>query len=161
MALNFTMISRDAVTAAADPNAFDPEFKAEWHEAWDALKDRPSMALTIDFGDAETRNNWFKMAVKYGKTQSVNVRMSKGSDSANDEHGKLTFYMEDQNIARERAQEAQRKAERNLILNAHGHTPRRGRKNEEEVAKEDEILKRHYSLKPEEQEKILSEYMNA
>lgn len=161
MALQFDMIDRDAVTAAINPDAFDQEFKNEWHEAWDALKDRPSKALVSNHKDAETRDQWFKDAVKYGKTQGVNVRMSKGSDSTNPEHGRLTFYMEDQAKAEERKAEAARKAERNLILNAHGHTPKRGKKTAEDVAKEDEVLKKHFAMPAEKQNEIVEAFINA
>lgn len=161
MALQFDMIDRDAVTAAINPNAFDQEFKNDWHEAWDALKGRPGKALITEFKDAETRDKWFKDAVKYGKTQGVNVRLSKGSDSANAEHGRLTFYMEDQAKAEERKAEAARKAERNLILNAHGHSPKRGRKTDEAVAEEDEILKKHYAMSAEKQNEIVQAFINA
>jgi len=159
MALQFNMIDRDAVTAAGDPDKFDQEFRKDWHEAWDALQSRPNKALTVDFPNAEKRDQWFKDAVKYGKTQGVLVRMSKGSDSTNPEHGKLAFYMEDQQKAEERKAEAARKAERNLILNAHGHTPKRGRKNEEDISAEDAILKKHYNLPADEQEAIIQSFI--
>lgn len=161
MALNFTMIDRDAVSTAADPNSFDDEFKIEFGEAWDALKERPAKALTVDFGTAEARDKWFKTAVKYGKTQGINVRMSKGSGSTDPDHGKLAFYMEDQAKAEERKAEAVRKAEKNLILNAHGHSPKRGRKDANDILTEDAILTKHYALKPEEQAKVLADFIDS
>ena len=160
MALQFNMIDRDAVTAAVDPSAFSDEFKADWHEAWEALKDRPAKALNVEFKDAETRTQWFKDAVKYGKTQGVNVRMSKGSDSANEEHGRLTFYMEDQGKAEQRKVEAAAKAERNLILNAHGHNPKRGKKVDTDIQAEDEVLKKHYAMPPEKQKEIIAAFID-
>lgn len=161
MALQFNMIDRDAVSAAVDPSKFDPEFVVEFNEAWEALKDRPSKALTVDFGTAEKRDAWFKLAVKYGKTQGVNVRMSKGSDSTNAEHGNLAFYMEDQAKAEERKAEAARRAERNLILNAHGHTPKRGKKTDDDIAAEDAVLTKHYALAPAKQEEIIKTFIDA
>lgn len=160
MALQFNMIDRDAVSVAASPETFDTEFRNDWHEAWEALKDRPSKALTVDHGTAEARDKWFKDAVKYGKTQGVNVRMSKGSDSTNPEHGRLAFYMEDQTKADERKAEAARKAERNLILNAHGYSPKRGRKQAEDIANEYAILKRHYSMSAEDQEELIQKFIH-
>jgi hypothetical protein len=161
MALQFNMIDRDAVTAAADPTSFDQEFRNEFDEAWDALKGRPNKALTVNFDTAEKRDQWFKTAVKYGKTMGINVRMSKGSGSADPEHGRLAFYMEDQEEAEKRKAEAARKAERNLILNAHGHSPKRGKKSDEDVAVEDAILTKHYNLKPAEQEEIIKTFIDA
>lgn len=160
MALQFNMLDREAVSAAADPNSFNQEFREEFAEAWDALKERPTKALTVDFGTADKRDTWFKNAVKYGKTQGINVRMSKGSDSANPEHGKLAFYMEDQHKAEQRKAEAIAKAERNLILNAHGHKPKRGRKNDEDLKLEDKILTKHYQLTAEKQAEILSKFID-
>lgn len=161
MALNFNLIDRDAVGAAADPDSFDPEFREEFAEAWEALKSRPNKALTVDFATAEKRDKWFKNAVKYGKSQAINVRMSKGSDSTNADHGKLAFYMEDQAKAEERKAEAARKAEKNLILNAHGYSPKRGKKSDEDVKAEDAVLAKHYKLSPADQEKIIQDFIDA
>lgn len=161
MALDFNLIDRDAVGVAADPNSFDEEFRKEFDEAWDALMNRPNKALRVDFGNAEKRDKWFKDAVKYGKTQAINVRMSKGSDSTNEEHGRLAFYMEDQAMAEERKAEAARKAEKNLILNAHGYSPKRGKKNVDDIKAEDAVLAKHYKMTPEEQAEIIHSYIDA
>lgn len=161
MALQFNMIDREAASAAANPDAFDEEFKGEWHEAWDALKDRPAKALVVEHATPQKRDEWFKDAVKYGKTRGVSVRMAKGSDSTNPDHGRLTFYMEDQSKAEERKAEAARKAEKNLILNAHGHQPKRGKKTAEDVKAEDAVLTKHYAMKPAEQEEIIKSFIDA
>lgn len=159
MALDFTPITTGASGKVVKEESFTPEFVAEFTEAWEFLKDGTAAGLKVEFPDAKQRDQWFDLAVAYGKREGVSVYRVKGSDSMNKEHGRLSFKMVSVKARQEKIAKDAAQAQRAQILKSYGYELTAGSKTPEQIQKEDAILTAHYQKTPEEQAKHLEAYV--
>jgi len=159
MALTFTPITAGTTGKVIKEDKFTPEFIAEFDEAWEHLKKGTSVGLSVEFPTHEARENWFNLAVAYGRRQGVSVTRVKGTDSMNKDHGRLSFKMESLEEKERRVAEAAVKAQRVMVLKSYGVELSAGFKTPEMTAREDKVLAEHYAKTPAEQEKHLAAWM--
>lgn len=147
MALQFTRVTAGTDGKIIDDSQFDEEFKAEFTEAWeDIAAGNAPHGLKVEFPDHATREAWFNKAVAYGRQQGIRVSRVHGSGSADSGHGRLVFKMQSETDRAAATAERKARAERVVILKSHGHEPVRGAKKAEDVAAEDAILAKHYTM---------------
>lgn len=160
MALNFTAVSLKTIAAKKAGKVYTEEFQAEYAEAMEHILNAGLDALAVEFPDAAARDKWFNDAKSYGLTLNVpmNIRRIKGTDSDNKDHGRLTFTLETMANKEENAAKAKANRERVEILKSHGHDTIRGKKTPEQIAAENETLRKHYNMSETDQAKHLEKY---
>jgi len=130
MELNFTLITpkpNEKAVRTVKTREYSDEFIGQFVEVWGGLSVAPKgSVISVEFPNAQSRNEWFDMAKEYGKTfdTAVHVQRVKGTESMHPDHGKLTITMETVDEHTDRILKAKERVDTSDMrdwLNASGH----------------------------------------